>query len=241
VNWRLDHLPQRSGGAAENMAADFLLLKRYPNCEYARVRHYGWHRSAFTFGYSQRIDWVRGQLPADEAVELCRRPTGGGVVDHRNDWTYALVIPPAHPLCDLPAPKSYRALHALIADLLAAAGEPVELKQSCEPESGEACETGPTVCFKKPELFDVLRRDDGRKVAGAAQKRTKQGLLFQGSLARHALSLSFNWEDFEQQWVAGLARLLEADSEPVGWPEFAEGEWEALTEQYASEEWNHAR
>ncbi|WP_404424676.1 lipoyl protein ligase domain-containing protein [Nibricoccus sp. IMCC34717] len=241
MSWRLDHLPHRSGGAAENMAADFLLLKRYPNSEYARVRHYGWHRPAFTFGYSQRIDWVRGQLPPDEAVELCRRPTGGGVVDHRSDWTYALVIPPAHPLCDLPAPKSYRAVHALIADLLAAAGEPVELKQSCEPAADGECEAGPTVCFKKPELYDVLRRDDGRKVAGAAQKRTKQGLLFQGSLSRAALSPGFDWDGFETQWVAGLARLLEAEAYDTGWPDFREGEWEALTEQYASEEWNCTR
>ncbi|MCU6551020.1 lipoyl protein ligase domain-containing protein, partial [Klebsiella pneumoniae] len=89
----LDLLPTRTGGAAENMATDFLLLQRYSNETHARFRHYGWHRPAFTFGYSQKIAFVRAQLPADTPVELCRRPTGGGVVDHRDDWTYALVIP----------------------------------------------------------------------------------------------------------------------------------------------------
>ncbi|MDX2185649.1 MAG: lipoate--protein ligase family protein [Opitutaceae bacterium] len=240
MTWRLDHLPVRSGGAAENMAADFLLLKRYPQSGYARVRHYGWHRPACTFGYSQKIDYVRSQLAGGETVELCRRPTGGGVVDHRNDWTYALVLPPGHDLFEAPAPRSYRAVHEIIATLLAAKGEPVELKESCEP-SGEECAPGPGVCFKKPELFDVLRRDDGRKVAGAAQKRTKQGLLFQGSLARSAVSPGFDWVAFEQEWVLGLAQLLGAEPGTAPWPEFNEGEWESLTDQYASDEWNLAR
>ena len=86
---QLDILPARLAGAAENMATDFLLLKRYPadRTSHARFRHYGWHRPAFTFGYSQKIAYVRSQLPTDITPELCRRPTGGGVVDHRNDWT----------------------------------------------------------------------------------------------------------------------------------------------------------
>jgi lipoyl(octanoyl) transferase len=95
---QLDLLPTRAGGAAENMAVDFLLLQRYPAAENARFRHYNWHRPAFTFGYGQLLGYVKEQLPAGEPVELCRRPTGGGVVDHRNDWTYALVIPGEHAL-----------------------------------------------------------------------------------------------------------------------------------------------
>ena len=100
---RLDLLPFRLGGAAENMAVDFLLLQRYPAADAARFRSYGWHRPAFTFGYSQALDFVRTQLPAGETPDLCRRPTGGGVVDHREDWTYALVIPRGHPLEDMRA------------------------------------------------------------------------------------------------------------------------------------------
>ena len=35
----LDLLPARTGGAAENMAVDFLLLQRYPRAGTARFRH----------------------------------------------------------------------------------------------------------------------------------------------------------------------------------------------------------
>ncbi len=83
----LEILPVRRGGAAENMALDFLLLQRYPRPAVPRFRHYDWRGPAFTFGYAQKIAWVRGALPPGEPVDLCRRPTGGGIVDHRDDWT----------------------------------------------------------------------------------------------------------------------------------------------------------
>src|SRR5258708_17269598 len=99
---QLDVLPTRSAGAAENMATDFLLLQRYPHADAARFRHYGWHRPAFTFGYAQKFSFVHTQwpssveasegTPADGHFDISRRATGGGVVDHRDDWTYALVI-----------------------------------------------------------------------------------------------------------------------------------------------------
>ncbi len=99
------------------MALDFLLLQRYPESAAPRFRHYEWRTPAFTFGYSQKIGFVRANLPSDlsaiasakaEALakeglphsstfDLCRRPTGGGIVDHRHDWTYSLVLPPLHP------------------------------------------------------------------------------------------------------------------------------------------------
>ncbi len=85
----LHALPVRTAGAAENMALDFLLLQRYPAPAAVRFRHYEWRTAAFTFGLSQRIDYVRAHLPPGGTFDLCRRPTGGGVVDHRNDWTYA--------------------------------------------------------------------------------------------------------------------------------------------------------
>ena len=44
----------------------------------------------------------------------------------------------------------------------------------------------PGVCFQKAELYDVIDPTTGAKIAGAAQKRNKHGLLFQGSIWRPA-------------------------------------------------------
>src|ERR1019366_9775830 len=149
-------------------------------------RHYGWRSPAFTFGYSQKMAFVRSQLPQGETFDLCRRPTGGGVVDHREDWTYAIVIPRGHPLEELRATQSYRAVHEALARSLGAAGVPVALKAVPEPGQGAQAGGPAGVCFEKAEVFVVVHAVTGAKIAGGAQKRNKRGLLFQGSVWKPA-------------------------------------------------------
>lgn len=234
-------LPTRTAGAAENMATDFLLLQRYPAETAPRFRHYEWRAPAFTFGYSQKIAFVRAQLPPDEHFDLCRRPTGGGLVDHRDDWTYALVIPRGHPLEELRATQSYRAVHQAIADALGAQEVEAELKLAAD-EEGDASSALPGVCFQRAEIFDVVHALTGAKIAGAAQKRNKHGLLFQGSIGRAAAGgAAIDWARFEEDFLAQLGTALAAPPETTPWPDFHEDEVSGLAEQYASEEWTSAR
>ncbi|MGA2016005.1 MAG: lipoate--protein ligase family protein [Opitutaceae bacterium] len=238
----LDVLPERTGGAAENMAADFLLLQRYPRGGALRFRHYGWRSPAFTFGYSQKISFIRSQLQADAGLDLCRRPTGGGLVDHRADWTYALVIPRGHPLEELRATQSYRAIHEALAGALRGAGIPVALKPSAEPEDGPRPAGPAGVCFERAEAFDVVHAESGAKVAGGAQKRNKRGLLFQGSIWKPAAGGdAVDWDALGEEFVEGMAARLGAEASAAPWPEFAEGEEEGLAERYASPEWMELR
>jgi lipoate-protein ligase A len=238
----LEVLPQRTGGAAENMATDFLLLQRYPREKVARYRHYDWRSPAFTFGYSQKIAFVRSRLPAGETLDLCRRPTGGGVVDHRDDWTYSLVIPRGHPLEEARATQSYRAIHEALAGALGEAGVPVVLKPVSESAPG-AEPGGPAgVCFEQAEVFDVVHADSGAKIAGGAQKRNKRGLLFQGSLWRPAAGgAAVDWEGFGEEFVIRLSEALGADAAPTPWPELNDEELEGLVEQYGSPDWMEFR
>lgn len=237
----LDVLPERTGGAAENMASDFLLLQRYPRELSPRFRHYGWRSPAFTFGYSQKISFVRSELPPGKTFDLCRRPTGGGIVDHRDDWTYCLVIPRGHPLEEARATQSYRAIHEALAGALKALGVPVSLKPVSEPVAdGEP--GGPAgVCFERAEIFDVVHSGTGAKIAGGAQKRNKRGLLFQGSVWKPSVGESVDWEEMGAGLVARLATVLGAEAAPTPWPDFGEGEAEGLAEQYSSPEWMEFR
>jgi lipoate-protein ligase A len=226
----------RHGGAAENMATDFLLLQRYPNAGAARFRHYGWHRPAFTFGYSQKFSFVRTQWPADGHFDVCRRATGGGVVDHRDDWTYALVIPRGHRLEDLRATQSYREIHEALATALRAQGVAAVTKQAKEEAEEPA-----GVCFQRAEIYDVVHEKSGEKIAGAAQKRNKHGLLFQGSIWRPACGTAVDWEKFHDEFVAQIAGALGVAAAATPWPEISEDELSALVEQYSSPEWNEFR
>jgi lipoyl(octanoyl) transferase len=242
-------LPTRTGGAAENMALDFLLLQRYPGAPVARFRHYEWKGQAFTFGYSQKILMVKSLIEGTAhnqgeqkdglrpgTYDLCRRPSGGGVVDHREDWTYALVVPRGHPLENERASQSYRLVHACLAEALAAQGAAAKLQPASPEES-----LSPGVCFQRAEVFDVVNARTGEKIAGAAQKRNKHGLLFQGSIWRPAAGAAVDWEKFRGDFAAGLAAVLGVPAEPAPWPEFDEDEVSGLVEKYSSEEWMEAR
>ena len=237
----LELLPVRRGGAAENMALDFLLLQRHRRPQVPRFRHYGWHGPAFTFGYAQKIAFVRSLLPPGDRSDLCRRPTGGGLVDHRDDWTYSLVIPRGHPLEDLRATQSYREVHECLAAALRRQEVPAVIQQSCEPPAEGATCGASGVCFQRAELYDVVHERSGEKIAGGAQKRNKHGLLFQGSLGRPAVGTTIDWEKFHDDFAAQLAAALQVTAEVTPWPDLNEDEVSGLTEQYSSPEWIEAR
>lgn len=244
-------LPVRTAGAAENMAWDFLLLQRYPDDAACRFRHYEWRGPACTFGFSQKIAFVRAHLPGAESFDLCRRPTGGGIVDHRTDWTYALVLPRGHPLYEERAAQSYRIVHECLASALAALGSPAVVKMECAPcavepdlRAGSNLAGGQVppegVCFQRAELFDVVNAATGAKIAGAAQKRNKRGLLFQGSIEKNSAG-PVDWDDFAARFTAALAAALQAPAGVSPWPELNEDEVSGLIEQYASPEWMEYR
>jgi lipoate-protein ligase A len=233
-------LPTRTAGAAENMALDFLLLQRYPEAT-PRFRHYDWRSPAFTFGFSQKIAFVRENLPPGEQLDLCRRPTGGGIVDHRNDWTYALVLPRGHPLYDERATHSYRIVHECLASALQALKQPAELKTVCTPD--DICATGLVqggivsgVCFQRSELYDVVNPRTDRKIAGAAQKRNKHGLLFQGSIEKSSVC-PLDWDEFHNRFTSALGKALAVEPIETPWPELNEDEVSGLVEQYSDPQW----
>ncbi len=230
-------LPVRRAGAAENMALDFLLLQRY-SAPAPRFRHYEWRGPAFTFGFGQKIAFVREKLAADLPCDLCRRPTGGGIVDHHHDWTYALVLPRGHPLYEERATLSYRIVHECLAAALVTLGQPAMVKQQSDPDSGGSTlpQTGEGVCFQRAELYDVVNSRTGAKIAGAAQKRNKHGLLFQGSIEKGSLG-SVDWDDFHARFTRALAQTLVAEATETPWPDLNEEEVSGLIEQYSAPEW----
>jgi len=164
---RLDSAP---GDAAANMALDEALLEAMPRLNRPVLRFYGWSEPAASFGYFQRYAEVE---PLTGLRPLVRRPTGGGLVPHAADWTYSLAIPTTHAWYSLPARESYQRLHRWLQAAFAQFRLTVELAPA-------AHKTHPGQCFAGHEQFDLLWH--GRKLAGAAQRRRRDGLLIQGSV-----------------------------------------------------------
>ena len=179
--WHLLH--SGPGDAAFNMALDEALLHAAPRLGVPVLRFYGWTEPAASFGYFQKYAAIERMTPLRPLV---RRPTGGGLVPHDADWTYSLVFPPAHDWYQLSATNSYRRVHEWIRAALARLGVATELAPACS-------KTLPGQCFQGHEMFDLLH--GCRKIAGAAQRRTRDGLLIQGSLQpRNLPSSRADWE-----------------------------------------------
>ncbi|HUA68952.1 MAG TPA: hypothetical protein VMA13_10450 [Candidatus Saccharimonadales bacterium] len=171
-------------GAAFNMALDEALLENTSRLGQPILRFYGWTEPAASFGYFQKYSEVER---ATLLRPLVRRPTGGGIVPHDADWTYSFAVPPAYEWHSLKAEESYRRVHEWIHDALA------KLKIETELASG-AKKSLPGQCFAGHEKSDLLWR--GKKIAGAAQRRNKSGLLVQGSIQPPLVSLNrTDWEN----------------------------------------------
>ncbi len=229
------HLPERAEEAAANMALDLLLLTHFPEAQAVRFRHYRWSRPSATFGLSQSWSAVQRLFPRIE-LDLVRRPTGGGVVDHRNDWTYAMVLPDSHPLSRAPALEPYRTVHACLAQSLQAFGIGTFLQDA----SASSPPLPTAQCFVQPSPYDVLSRNF-RKIAGAALKRTRHGLLWQGSIDRAALPDNFPWEDWAEFFPQELATLWNLPRCRCGIPTEVLNVWPAQTQELASAVWNQRR
>ena len=174
--------------AAFNMALDEALLEYVSQLGKPVLRFYGWTEPAATFGYFQKFSEVESATPLRP---LIRRPTGGGIVPHDADWTYSAIFPPGHEWHSLKAMESYRRIH----DWLRLAFAELKVKTELAPDSKKSI---PGQCFAGHEQFDLLWR--GKKIAGAAQRRNKSGLLIQGSVQPPAISVSRN--DWEQAMMA---------------------------------------
>lgn len=152
------------------MALDEALMRAAPRLGRPVLRFYGWTELAATFGFFQKLADLQRATPLRP---LIRRPTGGGLVPHDADWTYSFTVPPAEAWYRLRAAESYQRIHQWIQGALHRLGVATELA----PQRREEL---PGQCFAGCEQFDLLRH--GRKIAGAAQRRTREGLLIQGSL-----------------------------------------------------------
>ncbi len=173
-----------AGGAAHNMAFDEALLENAAAIGRPVLRFYGWTEPAATFGYFQKhADIAQWTL----LRPLIRRPTGGGLVPHDADWTYSLVFPPSAPWYSLSAVESYRRVHEWIRAAFGKMGITTMLAPCCRKAL-------PGQCFAGNEKFDVLWHD--RKIAGAAQRRNRNGLLIQGSVQPPPVKvLRAEWEE----------------------------------------------
>jgi len=201
-------------GAALNMAIDEALLERV---RIPAFRFYRWQHPALSLGYFGKFAVV-AQYAAQR--DLVRRWTGGGTVFHGEDLTYSIVIPSSVEGLPNASRAVYAAVHEALRKAIEDAGNPAELATT---ESTRVSDS----CFANPVVADVM--SGNRKVAGAAHRRTRAGLLHQGSIQNVSLS-----DDLISAFVRHLSpkpRAIPLDREVI------ERADQIAAERYATNAW----
>ena len=217
---------------AMNMAIDEVLLQSAETIGRPLLRLYEWDKKSISFGYTQKF----AKVPQDGSL-VVRRPTGGGIVHHLHHFTYTVTMPNSHWIVEDTKPvESYSWLNRCIQSSLDKLTLQSELAADDIPKN---VDRAGMVCFVTPTKYDLL--SDDRKIAGSAQRRTKLGMLHQGSIER---------EGIEQLTIPALRKSL-----PLGFEEiipcsftdwqpdeaFMQEARELAQEKYESTAWNQMR
>ena len=164
------------------MALDAQLLGELSCHSSAILHHYDWLGSALTYGhFITPENYLRSEGLLEWGYEAARRPTGGGIIFHTGDLAFSVLIPAAHPCFRANTMDSYalvnKAVMNAVETFMFQLGNPLSLlEQTPQPEHSGA----ERFCMAHPTRYDVMV--GGRKVAGAAQRRTRDGVLHQGSI-----------------------------------------------------------
>lgn len=208
-----------------NMALDEAILNQATS---PVLRFYRWSEPSVSFGYFEKFAETRQRFKEekDEKLVFVRRPSGGGAVDHRHDLTYTLFIPKDERASQWRGDHSYRWIHCCVLTALEQIG--VEAKLQTVPK-----ETSGNLCFENPVRYDLVN-PQGQKIAGAGQRRSRSGLLHQGSI--QGLATQADWKIPFAKVLAQTIKLI--DTPPTPWMCEAK---RLMINRYANATWNKKR
>lgn len=163
----------------EVMAKDALLLENLSLDEDPLIHFYEWSVPCLTVGhFIDPAKYLDLQAVKDSGLQIAKRPTGGGIIFHLTDFAFSILIPAKHFLFSCNTLQNYawingKVAHA-ISDLISSI--PTSLLQPTPK-----IQKSSTFCMAQPTPYDIII--EGKKAGGAAQRRTKRGLLHQATLS----------------------------------------------------------
>ncbi|MBS0626960.1 MAG: lipoate--protein ligase family protein, partial [Verrucomicrobia bacterium] len=187
------------------MQKDQELLEKMPLEKDPILHFYEWNGPSATYGYFLDPNKFFCMNSVEKlGLQLARRPTGGGIIFHLWDFAFSALIPSSHPSFSQNTLQNYAYINlkvlAAVEEFLQIRG--FELTDEDGQILGEGCGN---FCMAKPTRYDVML--GGRKVAGAAQRKTKGGFLHQGSI-----SLVMPSKEWLQEVLLSELNVLEAMS-----------------------------
>lgn len=183
------------------MAKDSALLEQLHPDDSPLLHLYDWAYPCLTYGYfTDPAHHLHVEAVSACGLQMARRPTGGGIIFHLTDLAFSLLVPAHHPRFSLHTLDNYAWINQKVAEIIQQFTQ-----NSLHPAllALESFSSKPSFCMVKPTPYDLII--EGKKVGGAAQRRTRHGLLHQGSL-----SLLFPPIDLLRQILKQPERVIEA-------------------------------
>jgi len=231
----LFQLPYRVESGPENMATDMWILEKTKQWGGPIFRRYGWSGPHLTFGYGQKASWVQRES-GKPLKKMTRRPTGGGIVRHGTDLTYCLSFFRGSKAEQTAPMELYGQIHQRWGEALLEQDVSNTL-MPCPVHSDGGI---PGDCFKEPVGRDLMDSSATKKLAGAAMKRTRMGLLIQGTLDLSGWP-KVNHQRLGDKFLCLIASDLEESIQPRDWPEEMVAERHRWAQTFASLEWTKNR
>ena len=197
--WRL--IDSGVESAQWNMAVDEALLLAFSEYDLPILRLYRWKEPALSFGrFSKVQETMNWERVRKEKISCVRRMTGGGILVHGGDLSYALIVPRTF-VEERGVKESYHDLCMFLIRLYQYLGLDAVFAQDLKltPEHTPVCLAG-------KEAYDMII--GGRKIGGNAQRHTHHAMLQHGTIPltidRHCFEPLFR-EDSGLEEAATLA------------------------------------
>lgn len=183
MHWRI--LDSGKKSAVDLMRFDAQLLQDLEHYSEPTLHLYDWESPSATYGHFIQTDkFLNLTAVQKHNLALAKRPTGGGIIFHLWDFAFSLLLPSnkftisANPLDNYQIINRHisQALQPLLKTYII--NDQVELLKDCYQKT--TSKEG-SFCMAQPTCFDLMVA--GKKLGGAAQRRTRFGLLHQGSIS----------------------------------------------------------
>ncbi len=167
--------------AKENMAMDEEMLNNLDPKGCPILHLYDWEKDSLTYGYFAKPEKLLDFSGIEKHhIDCARRITGGGVTLHFIDLAFSFFMPRENSHFSENTMENYAFVNRIVSKALGKLlkGKTLDAYDGDEPSKRD---DSFFFCMAKPTRYDVMIQ--GKKVGGAAQRRTKRGYLHHGTLA----------------------------------------------------------
>ncbi len=175
--WKVIDSKKMSASALMEFDSHFLLAMEENDAP--TIHFYDFIKPSFTFGVFVNPKELMNEQLYSQEFDFSKRPTGGGVLFHCWDFAFSCFVPKNHPGYLEDVMDSYKYINDRVSFAL---DEYTKGGFTLQPVTVEPMdEHCKHFCFAKPTMYDIMCGE--KKLAGAAQRRKKNGYLHQGSIS----------------------------------------------------------